>query len=291
MLLEELNTVVARIAESYTADEAREIKKEYQNLSGAIFDDDRSYEARLACFLEWFILERTIPDSTETAMEKFIRTNRDGIAANTLKSYQDFTETIHGIFIVKKVAPEMVTVLSLFDDRKYKVHETGGKSIFQKNDIFEGRIVSSSGQNIFTGSFVFHPPKSTKFIKSAGKLLRKEQKSAYDELAKLYRILKSLGIDNNSVTADIAKIKSKILKTNSENKRLSLEEKLASAVNTLSAIADEQTLMKIRTTAWENEKIKIGCREQCFQLVQKFSYMSLKWERSRQIDVKDIYKN
>lgn len=167
MLLEKLNTVIAQIAESYTSDEAREIKKEYQKLSGAIFDDDRSYEARLACFLEWFILERTIPDSTETAIEKFIRTNRDAIPASTLKSYQDFTETIHGIFIVEKIAPEMVTVLNLFDNQKYKTHENGGKSLFQKNDIFEGRIVSSSGQTFFTGSFVFHPPKSTKFIKTA----------------------------------------------------------------------------------------------------------------------------
>ena len=107
----------------------------------------------------------------------------------------------------------MVTVLNLFDNHKYKTHEIGGKSLFQKNDIFEGRIVSSSGQTFFTGSFVFHPPKSTKFIKTAVKQLSQKQKGAYDELAKLNRNLKSLGIDHNSVSADIAKLKSKILKT------------------------------------------------------------------------------
>ena len=291
MLLEELNNVISRIAESYTSDEATEIRKEYQKLSGSIFDDDRSYEVRMACFLEWFILERTIPDSTETAIEKFIRTNMDAIPPNQQSIYQDFAESIHGMFIVKKIAPEIVTVINILNDHKYTVNEMGGKNLFQKNDIFEGRIFSSSDQIFFTGNFIFHPPKSSKFITNEAKQLRRKQKSSHDELAKLNRNLKSLEIDYNSISADIAKLKSKIHKTNSENKRLSLEEKLESRINTLSTILDEQTIMKARATAWENGEIKIGCREQRFQLIQKLSYMSLKWERSRQIDVKDIYKN
>ena len=56
MLLEELDNILSRIAESYTSEEIREIKKEYSKLAGSIFDDDRSFEARMACFLEWFYL-------------------------------------------------------------------------------------------------------------------------------------------------------------------------------------------------------------------------------------------
>ena len=291
MFLEEFNKIISSIAETYSSDEIREIKKEYQNLGGAIFDDDRSYEARMACFLEWFVLERIIPDSTETAIERFIRIKSDAIPAEQLGIYQDFTKSIHGLFIAKKITPDAVTVLNLFSDNKYRVHESGGKNMFQRNDVFEGRIISHFDQFHFTGSFCFHPPQSTKFIKSAVKQIRQEQKKAYDELAKLNRNLKSLEIDFKSASSDIDKFNAKIEKTNSESKRDALREKLESMENNLSTIKDEQTMMQVRAGNWENMEIKIGCREQCFQLMQKLSYMSLKWERSRLIDVKDIYKN
>lgn len=291
MFLEELNNILTRIAESFGPDEIREIKNDYQILSGAIFDDDRSYESRLASFLEWFVLERIIPDSTETALERFIRTNRDSTPPEQLRIYKDFTKSIHGIFIIKKFADEAVTVHNLLDDKKYKVSEAYGKSIFQKNDIFEGRIFSHFDKIHFTGSFCFHPPKSGKFIKSKIKTLRRTQKKTYDEMAKLSRNLKSLQIDLNSVSSDINKLAGKIEKTTSENKLKTLQGKMESLEDNLSAISEDQTIMKARAVNWETVEIKTKCGEQSFQLIQKFSYMSLKWERSRQIDIKDIYKN
>ena len=291
MFLEDLNAIISRVAETYSSDEILDIKKEYQKLGGSIFDDDRSYEARMACFLEWFVLEKINPVSTETAIEKFIRINREDFSAEQLKIYKDFTESIHGIFIIKKITSDTVAVLNLLNDEKYRIHVDGGDNMFQKNDIFEGRIISHFDKIHFTGSFCFHPPKATKFIKSEIKQLRQKQKKIYDELAKLNRNLKSLEIDIKSVSSDITKLNAKIAKTSSENKRLSLGEKLKTMENNLSTIMDEQTMMKVRTATWEKKEIKIGCSDQCFQLIQKLSYMSLKLERSRQIDVKDIYKN
>ena len=238
MFLEELNKILARIAESYNPDEISEIKKNYQTLSGAIFDDDRSYESRLASFLEWFVLERIIPDSTETALELFIRTNRDSTPPELLRIYKDFTKSIHGIFILKKFADDAVTVHNLLDDKKYKVSEAYGKSIFQKNDVFEGRIFPHFDKIHFTGSFWFHPPKSTGFIKSKIKILRRAQKKTYDEMTILSRNMKSLGIDFNSVSSDINKLAGKIEKTSSENKLKTLQEKMESLENNLSAIAE-----------------------------------------------------
>ena len=39
------------------------------------------------------------------------------------------------------------------------------------------------------------------------------------------------------------------------------------------------------------EKIKIEGRRLISELINKLAYMNLKWERSRQIDISDIYKN
>jgi hypothetical protein len=39
------------------------------------------------------------------------------------------------------------------------------------------------------------------------------------------------------------------------------------------------------------KKIKIEGRRLISELINKLAYMNLKWERSRQIDISDIYKN
>ena len=110
-------------------------------------------------------------------------------------------------------------------------------------------------------------------------------------MAKLNRNLKSLEIEIKSVSTEIEKIKIKIEKTNSDSKKQTLEEKLNTLENNLSNIKDEETMMQVRAAAWETREVKIGCKNQCSELIQKLSYMNLKWERSRQIDVKDIYRD
>jgi hypothetical protein len=291
MAPDDVDPIISQIAESYGSDEIKEIKSEYQKMSGTIFDDDRSYESRMACFLEWFVLERIVPNSTETTIEQYIRTNREDIPNETINIYRSLTETLHGVFLIKKISPEIVTVVNLINDEKYQVHDNGGKNMFQKNDVFEGRIVLLSAKHYFTGNFCFHPSKATKYITATVKNLRKEQKKTYDEMAKLNRNLKSLEIKIKSVSADIEKIKVKIEKTGSENKKQALQEKLESFENNLSSTKDEQTMMQVRAATWETKEVKIGCKNQYSQLIQKFSYMNLKWERSRQIDVKDIYRD
>jgi hypothetical protein len=291
MAHEDVDQIISLIAESYSSDEIREIKNEYQKMSGTIFDDDSSYEARMACFLEWFVLERIVPNSTETTIEKYIRTNRDDIPSEKITIYRSLTETIHGLFITKKITPEIVTVANMINDEKYQVHDNGGKNMFQKNDVFEGRMILLSANYYFTGNFCFHPSKATKYINASVKSLRKEQKKTYDEMAKLNRNLKSLEIKIKSVSADIEKIKTKIEKTSSDNKKQALQEKLAALENNLSSSKDEETMMQVRAATWETKEVKIGCKNQYSELIQKLSYMNLKWERSRQIDVKDIYKD
>ena len=41
----------------------------------------------------------------------------------------------------------------------------------------------------------------------------------------------------------------------------------------------------------ELDKIKLEGRKLNTELINKLAYMNLKWERSRQIDISDIYKN
>jgi len=65
---------------------------------------------------------------------------------------------------------------------------------------------------------------------------------------------------------------------------LSLEESNAKIKTSTQHTEKEMDLLKL-------EKIKIEGRRLISELINKLAYMNLKWERSRQIDISDIYKN
>ena len=65
---------------------------------------------------------------------------------------------------------------------------------------------------------------------------------------------------------------------------MSLEESNAKIKTSIQHSEKEMDLLKL-------EKIKIEGRRLISELINKLAYMNLKWERSRQIDISDIYKN
>lgn len=291
MVLEKLNKIIEQIAESYSSDEIQAIKKEYQKSSGEIFDDDKSYESRMASFLEWFALDRLIPETNETAMEKYIHANIDNIPSEEIDLYYKFTETIHAIFIVKKIKAETIKVLNLFDDKKYTVTENKGSVIFQKNDIFEGRLIAVDDKYYFTGAFCFHPQNAYKFIEAKAREIKQKQKKILNDLEKLEKIVKSIVINFNSISSEISKYTKKIEDTDSESKQNKFTEKIEISEKVLSTVIEERLKIDSQIAELETFKIKIEGREKRLKLIHRLSYLNLMWERSRQIDAKDIYKN
>ena len=79
--------------------------------------------------------------------------------------------------------------------------------------------------------------------------------------------------------ADFGAVKDRLI-----NELLILEEN-----NRLIEKSTQETKNKIYQL--QNEIINIKWRRLVSELINKLSYMHLKWERSRQIEISDIYKN
>ncbi len=83
----------------------------------------------------------------------------------------------------------------------------------------------------------------------------------------------------------------KINSSDSENKITKLNQKLI--------LLNEEKERQIRLIqelesqifVVKNDKLKIEGKKKINNLINRFAYMNLKWERSRQIDISDIYKN
>lgn len=291
MLQTELNKLIEYATGPEFSEEIHKAKDEYREVTGDIYEDDPSFENRMAAFLEWYTFDRFITGDTTTPLLAYIAKNKDTWPAETLEVYENFAGHILGIFIVKKVKKDHVVVLNLFNKTTHQVQETQSEIIFRKNEIFEGRIVSYSGQNYFTGAYCFHPQKTLKFIKSEIGKLNKELKKLNLELKNLQAEKNKLAHQINKLNTKINKLNSKIEKSISLLKKDHLQEKKKPLDKKKSGL--ESNLSELENKISDLVALKIGREtpQARLKLMQRLSYMSLKWERFRHFDLADIYRN
>ena len=226
MLRETLEQLFEFVAQHIPSEQIMMAKKEYQKTTGEIYEDDKSYNSRMALFLEWYLLDQYEPGTRQTVLENIIEDNSSSWTPDRLESYKDVSKNIQALFEIKKVRDNSVTVLDLFTDEKYQIEEEDSKLAFRKNDIFQGRIVPHNDKYFFTGYFCFHPNKTQRYIKGEAKKFYLLQRSWKKELTKLEKEsskFQKLYLKN---AVSIEKIKTKIERTDSGTKRDKLTGKL-----------------------------------------------------------------
>lgn len=288
---EEFDLLIQKITQDQDPDDILEARRDYQKLAGEIYEDDRSYEARMGLFLEWYVFDRMVPGQEKPLLELFIAKNGSGGTAVELKNVHQFSNNINGLFIVKKIRDDEVVVLNLLDEKKYSVKENEGKILFHKNDLFEGRVVSMDGSYYFSPNFCFHPNEAEKYIKGEVKKIISAREIFLKELKQFNSQLKEFNsrLDKNS--REVEKINAKVQKTETTDKIRSLNEKLEALKKVRAELTQQISTLEAEKSNLETQKLKNEINELINHLLQKLGYMNLKWERSRQIDLNDIYSN
>ena len=138
MIRDTLDDLLAFAAKSIPPDQILETKKYYQKETGEIFEDDKSYNIRMALFLEWYLFDNYVTEKSKTVLEVLIDENRKIWPSEKLETIQSISETIQGLFLVKTIKDQEVKVLNLFTDEAYVVQEKESRLIFRKNDLFQG---------------------------------------------------------------------------------------------------------------------------------------------------------
>lgn len=289
MIRENINQLIEEITRDYPQDDIFQAKKKYQKISGEIFEDDKSFESRMGSFLEWYTFDRICPESATTPLQQYLQGT--SITPESRELAQAISQSIHGLFIAKKVKNDHVVVIDVMDNEKYQVLENEGSILFNSDDLFEGRLIPYREQYYFTHHFCYHPKPTVGFVLSKVKKLIASEKEA---LAIEKQLQKSIVSPQKSLAKTIAKLEKvngKLAGTTKEKKLQSLKEEIAQLETQkeqwetqISNI--ENQLITLRTETIEGEH-----RKNRFNLIRKLSYMSLKWERSRQIDVRDIYQD
>jgi hypothetical protein len=291
MLRDLLEQLFEFAAKTIPSEQISKAKKAYQKETGEIYEDDNSYNSRMALFLEWYLFDNYNLEKSKTTLEILLENFFKLLPIEKYEIYKSFTKSIQGLFIVKRIKNETVKVINLFTDETYLVQEKDSRLFFRKKDIFQGRLVFFQEQFHFTGNFCFHPEKSHEYIKQEVKLINKVQSGDRKDLVKIKLNLFNSKNKLKKNEAEIKRINYKISNADSENKIKKLNQKLSLLIeekNNFNRIIKD-TESNIYTL--EHDKIRIEGNKQINKLINKLAYMNLKLERSRQIEPSDIYKN
>lgn len=157
-------------------------KKECFSVVGAVFEDDKSFENKMNAFTEWYCFDRIMNKYQKTPLQYFILINTPTLSKEEIDIYKDFLKNVHSIFYVKKLKKNVVTIKDLCESEKFLISHENSNLIFQKGDIFEGRVIPFKKKYCLSGSFCFHPNQLYKQIKKELKKRSGQQKEKLDFL-------------------------------------------------------------------------------------------------------------
>jgi hypothetical protein len=154
--------------------ELLEAKAEFFRLTGEIFDDDKQLEMRMASFLEHYVFDRVSPHRGKTpAVEYHDKLRAE--APERAQLFEGFTQTLHGLYEVRKLGKGFVRVRELFDGDDHEVTERRQLVGLNKGDIVEARLIPFGGGLWFSAAFCYHPPGAFKSILKEVKRRRKQE--------------------------------------------------------------------------------------------------------------------
>jgi hypothetical protein len=289
MIRENINQLVEEITRDHPPDNIFQAKQHFQKISGEIFEDDKSFESRMGSFLEWYTFDRICPEAGTTPLQQYLQ--NEAITPESRELAESISQGIHGLFVAKKVKSDHVIVFDVMNDEKYRVLENQGPILFNSDDLFEGRIIPYKGQFYFTDHFCYHPKTVIGFILAKVKDLRSSEREAISKEKQLQKAILSPQKNLKKINGKLEKLNVKLIEATKEKKIQSLKAEITEQENQKTLLESQISDITNHLTELKTKTIDGQHRQNRFNLIRKLSYMSLKWERSRQIDVRDIYQD
>lgn len=144
------------------ADELRQARTDYFTLTGEVFDDQPSCEARLQAFLDWYIFDRPLAPFGEPPVRAFL--HEAALAEEDRHAFRLLGRTVHGLFAFRRSREESVSLENVLTGATYEAVLGVPADGWQAGDLFEGRLVPWSGRLYVSGALIFHPRGATERI-------------------------------------------------------------------------------------------------------------------------------
>ena len=164
----EIRNLYEKILKEYSTGVYREeivnAKLEFFRHSGVVHEDNVLYNERIHSFLDWYIFDRDLSNEDISPVRLYCKKYSDYLESNEAQLLGSFTNSIHSLFLLKKINKKNLYIKDIFTAKKYMIMDLNLANFIKKGDVFEGRLIINNGRYVFLKGFCFHPPETRSFI-------------------------------------------------------------------------------------------------------------------------------
>lgn len=172
-----LDRVIAWATGPERQEEILRAKEQFRQATGEFHEEDKSFEPRMAAFLEYFLFDRPLEEQGVPPVRAFVDANRAEIAPEDLPYFEALAAGLHGVFEVRKLGTKHgLRIREVLSGQDYEIFERRELVGLNKGEILDARIVRWDDESwVFTGAFLYHPVEARKAVLKEAKRRKKTQ--------------------------------------------------------------------------------------------------------------------
>lgn len=148
--------VAARATNETHLVDVRRARRQFQDLTGKVEEDEPWFEERMALFVEWYILDRKDKDGLNPA-ERFLIDELKELNAKEIEIYEGLTSTHRSLFRIDSLSSEKVGMTDMIGGGLWSVVQKEPIAGIQKGDLVDVRIIPFLGELYLSRGMIFHP--------------------------------------------------------------------------------------------------------------------------------------
>lgn len=154
-----IDAVATRYAAVPSDGEIERAREEFDAARGKVYVDDELHDAHMALFVEWYVLERPLPDGqTPAELALALKPTEDAEILLAL------TRSQRSLFEVARPGQADVLLLDLLYGGLWHVDLDSPGSAMEPGDIFEARLIPWQGQVRLGPYTCYHPASARELI-------------------------------------------------------------------------------------------------------------------------------
>ena len=185
--------LIDRLTTYFTGDRFRDdvakAKKEFFDEAGIMDEENQAFEMRMTQFLEWYLFTRPLSGIDLTPAQYALQLEDFEMTSDERPLFENLAGTHHSLYEFVKIRGDDIHIRDLFLDKKIVIHDSPINIGFNRDEIFDGRLITHGEDHHFSRSFCLHPAEASKYILGEVKRIRKTGAPA-DQEAFMLKLLK-----------------------------------------------------------------------------------------------------
>lgn len=177
--------LIDRLIVFFTADRFRDdvakAKKEFFDEAGIMDEENEGFEMRMTQFLEWYLFSRRLTGIGLTPAQYALQLEEFDMTSAERPRFESLATTRHGLFEFLKIRGEDIHIRDLFLDKKIVIHKSPIRIGFNRDEIFDARLIPDGEDFHFSRSFAFHSGEASKYILAEIKKIKKAGQGREDD--------------------------------------------------------------------------------------------------------------